>query len=78
MSKRKLPVMDFWTKELFPLVGGEVTQVLRDDNDEYDVYYGLRILKTDGEQQTMYDVWFLRDEEGNGPGCPQINEEALE
>lgn len=64
--------MHEWIEEqLSKLVDGRILKVLRDDSgDDGDMYYGL-LIQTRDVQMT---IWFLRDEEGNGPGYPQIEE----
>jgi hypothetical protein len=68
---------DFWTRELQPLLGGIVEEVIVSQEDE-GTYYGIKVLKEENGIQSLYLLWFLRDEEDNGPGVPQVEVEELE
>lgn len=60
---------DYWTKELSKLLGGKAVKVVT--REDYGViYYGLKF--TFIESGLVKTLWFLRDEEGNGPGSFDI------
>lgn len=66
---------DFYVKQLKPLVGGKVIAIAVSDEDEFgDQFFGLHIeVKADNEDREVI-VWFLKDDEGNGPGSFEIEE----
>ena len=55
---------DFYVDKLKPLVGGKVLCTIQDGD-----YFGLCIQKF----KTLHNVWFMRDDEGNGPGSISID-----
>lgn len=60
--------IDFYLKQLQPLVGGTITALARTgaSNDSLDEeLYGFVIQCRDGKQRTLV---LLSDDEGNGPG----------
>lgn len=60
MSTNKSPI------DLESIVDGTITGVARTEKDELgDVYLGLIVNIAKNENIV---VWFLRDDEGNGPG----------
>lgn len=62
----------FYLDQLDPLVGGQITGLVRTGEDEFgDEFYGLTILCKDGNVRR---VIFLSDDEGNGPGSFEIME----
>lgn len=69
---------DYFTKALHDnLVFGNIVGVAVDwDEETGEKYYGLRITRVDARISPMkrqeYILWFIRDEEGNGPGSFQI------
>lgn len=56
---------DYFVEELEDLVGCKIVGVVR-STDKYEKYYGLKI--ADNVREETIILWFLRDEEGNGPG----------
>ena len=56
----------FYLKQLEPLVDGKIVGFCRDERGEF---FGLRISTKKGET----NLWFLRDDEGNGPGSFEIS-----
>jgi hypothetical protein len=55
------------TGELFPLVGGTITGTIwfqRSEGDDTDQFFGIEVTRNGYK----IDVYFLMDEEGNGPG----------
>lgn len=77
-DKVKENVEDVMTGILHTMVYGMITGVLVDFDEDGQKYYGLRIRKfvphAKKEPCKEYALWFLRDEEDNGPGCFQIQE----
>lgn len=61
--------MNWYAKELEQFIGQTVKSVVKDEE-----FFGL--LLTDGEHDTV--IWFLRDDEGNGPGSFDIVKETNE
>ena len=61
--------VDFYVKELSPLVDGKIIKIVKDDSYGEE-YYGLLVQK--GNKK--YTMWILADDEGNGPGSFEINE----
>lgn len=60
--------IDFYLKQLAPLVGGTITALARTgtSDDPFDEeLYGLVVNCRDGRQRTLV---LLSDDEGNGPG----------
>jgi len=50
------------------LVGGKIVSAITDKSDEY---FGLEIKLMNGKTNLL---WFLQDDEGNGPGWIGIDE----
>ncbi|TAL65855.1 MAG: hypothetical protein EPN79_11950 [Burkholderiaceae bacterium] len=64
--------IDFYLKQLSPLVGGTITGLVRTgpgDGAQADELYGLSITLPDGGKRTLI---LLSDDEGNGPGSFEI------
>ncbi len=63
--------------DLGKLKGGYISDIVLDAEDD-ETFYGLQILFFDkqGDNGEMI-LWFLRDEEGNGPGAWEIDEPRL-
>lgn len=60
--------IDFYLKQLQPLVGGTITALARTggSDDSLDVeLYGFVVRCRDGKERTLV---LLSDDEGNGPG----------
>jgi hypothetical protein len=57
--------VEFYAKQLLPIIGGVITGVAVDENDEF---FGLRIAKN----SQIKVLWILQDDEGNGPGSFSI------
>ena len=60
--------IDFYLKQLQPLVGGTITALARtgaSDDSLDEELYGFVIQCRDGKQRTLV---LLSDDEGNGPG----------
>ena len=60
--------IDFYLKQLQPLVGGTITALARtgaSDDSLDEELYGFVIQCRDGKQHTLV---LLSDDEGNGPG----------
>ena len=60
--------IDFYLKQLAPLVGGTITALARTgtSDDPFDEeLYGFVVKCRDGRQRTLV---LLSDDEGNGPG----------
>lgn len=53
---------DFYLEQLMPLVGATITGGVNDPDGEF---FGLELTLKSGEKKTL---WFLSDDEGNGPG----------
>lgn len=64
--------MDFYVKQLSQVVGGTITTVAVDDENEF---FGLSIAMPDGSRKVL---WFLSDDEGNGPGSFDIEDDGHE
>lgn len=60
MSKK-----DYFVEELERLDGCKIVGVVV-SGEGYEKYYGLKI--DDARREEGYLLWFIRDEEGNGPG----------
>jgi hypothetical protein len=56
---------DYNVEELERLIDCKIVGVIR-STDKYERYYGLKI--DDARREEGYILWFLQDEEGNGPG----------
>jgi len=56
---------DFYINKLHKLVGSTVIMSIQ---DEEDGFFGLRL----NQEGKLYDLWILRDDEGNGPGSFEI------
>lgn len=60
--------IDFYLKQLQPLVGGTITALARtgaSDDSLDEELYGFVVQCRDGKQRTLV---LLSDDEGNGPG----------
>ena len=60
--------IDFYLKQLQPLVGGTITALARtsaSDDPLDEELYGFVVRCRDGKERTLI---LLRDDEGNGPG----------
>jgi len=57
--------IDYCVRELEQLVDCKIVGVIR-STDKYEKYYGLKI--DDSRMERGLILWFLRDDEGNGPG----------
>lgn len=64
--------MSFYTDRLSPLVGAKVTAVVSDPEGEF---FGLSLTLPGGNRKTL---WFLSDDEGNGPGSFDIEDDGHE
>jgi hypothetical protein len=63
--------MEFYLEQLAQFVGWKVTGVAKAPLDEFgDAYFGLVLTKSAAKRI----VWFLRDDEGNGPGSFEVQE----
>lgn len=63
--------IDFQTQQASPLIGATVTGLAKTPPDDMgDEYFGIELQKGN----TDYVLWFLRDEEGNGPGAFEIDD----
>lgn len=68
--------IDFYLKQLAPLVGGTITALARSgasDDPLYEELYGFVVKCRDGKERTLI---LLSDDEGNGPGSFMFNEDA--
>jgi hypothetical protein len=64
-------VIDFYLRQLGQFNGWTVVNPAQSPPDDYgDAYFGLVL--TDGKQTKI--VWFLRDDEGNGPGSFEVQD----
>jgi len=64
----------FYVRQLRPLVGAKITQLVRtgtDKDDPADDLFGFLLTMPDGSRKTML---LLSDDEGNGPGSFQISD----
>ena len=59
----------YYLDQLGKLVGGKIVGVAKDDSGDED-FYGLIVEK--GKKKRA--IFFLRDDEGNGPGSFEIQE----
>ena len=62
-------VTKFYTEQLSQLVGSKVKSVVNDGKG----FFGLEIIFPNKEEKV---IWFLQDDEGNGPGSFEINGES--
>ena len=60
-------IMKFYCHKLSKLVGSQITHVVADPQSGF---FGLGVKSPDNSSKT---IWFLRDDEGNGPGSFDIN-----
>lgn len=68
--------IDFYLKQLRPLVGGSIAALARtgaSDDPLDEELYGFVVQCRDGKERTLI---LLSDDEGNGPGSFMLNEEA--
>ena len=68
--------IDFYLKQLAPLVGGTITALARSgasDDPLDEELYGFVVKCRDGKKRTLI---LLSDDEGNGPGSFMFNEDA--
>ncbi len=68
--------IDFYLKQLAPLVGGTITALARNgasDDPLDEELYGFVVKCRDGKERTLI---LLSDDEGNGPGSFMFNEDA--
>ena len=68
--------IDFYLKQLAPLVGGAITALARSgasDDPLDEELYGFVVKCRDGKERTLI---LLSDDEGNGPGSFMFNEDA--
>jgi hypothetical protein len=68
--------IDFYLKQLAPLVGGTITALVRSgasDDPLDEELYGFVVKCRDGKERTLI---LLSDDEGNGPGSFMFNEDA--
>ena len=66
--------IDFYLKQLAPLVGGTITALARSgasDDPLDEELYGFIVMCRDGKEHTLI---LLSDDEGNGPGSFMFNE----
>lgn len=59
---------DYWTSTLNKLVGSVIEQAVSDKKGEF---FGLQIKTPLGKHKI---IWFLMDEEENGPGAFQLQD----
>lgn len=72
----KPELKDIFTKELSKLMHGVIVGVVVDTSNPDGNYYGLRITTRNisaKPRNIEYVLWFVADEEGNGPGCFEID-----
>lgn len=68
--------IDFYLKQLAPLVGGTITALARSgasDDPLDEELYGFVVKCRDDKERTLI---LLSDDEGNGPGSFMFNEDA--
>ena len=63
--------MEWQLKKLEKIVGGKVSAIITDKDEEF---FGLRIIQSG----KIFNMWIMCDEEGNGPGAVEINEDQVE
>lgn len=61
---------DFYLQQLQPLVGAKIVGLARADG-ENDEFFGLIVELPNKERKVIF---FLRDDEGNGPGSFEIQD----
>lgn len=61
---------DFYLQQLQPFVGAKIVGLARADG-EHDEFFGLVVELPDKERKVIF---FLRDDEGNGPGSFEIQD----
>ena len=59
---------EYYLTQLNKLVKGTITSTITDGEDEF---FGLEVKLPDGKRKTL---WFLQDDEGNGPGSFEIGD----
>ena len=62
-------IMSFYTDKLDKIAGGKIVCTISDGKEEF----GLCIQKGG----KVYDLWFLQDDEGNGPGSFDLAERTF-
>ena len=62
---------DFYLQQLQPLVGAKIVGLARTDESDPDEYFGL-VVELPNKQRKA--IFFLRDDEGNGPGSFEIQD----
>lgn len=62
-------INNFYQKQLSKLLDGKIIGTIQDEDGEF---FGLRILMPKGKVKLL---WFLSDDEGNGPGSFEIGDE---
>lgn len=60
---------DFYLSRLQPLLGGEIVGLIRSGGDPEEEFFGLQIQDLKGAK---WNLWFLQDPEGNGPGSFEL------
>ena len=68
--------IDFYLKQLAPLVGGTITALARSgasDDPLDEEHYGFVVKCRDGKERTLI---LLSDDEDNSPGSFMFNEDA--
>jgi len=63
------------TKNLEPLVGKKVVQILIDDHEDTIQDFGYPIFGLRFDDGHV--AWIMSDEEGNGPGCLHIEKSSV-
>lgn len=63
--------MSFYTDQLAPLIGAKITAAVADSEG----FYGLSLTMPNGNRKVL---WFLSDDEGNGPGSFTIEDDGHE
>lgn len=61
---------DFYLQQLQPFVGAKIVGLAHADG-EYDEFFGFIVELPDKERKVIF---FLRDDEGNGPGSFEIQD----
>jgi len=59
---------NYYTEKLAAFVGGKITGVAFDNDGEG--FFGIKVKV--GRKENI--IWFLRDDEGNGPGSFDVQE----
>lgn len=57
----------FYERHMAQVVGGTILEIVLDDKNGFPVWGWL--VEKNGERKI---IWILSDEEGNGPGFPEI------